>query len=205
MAIRRPPCRPANSGGEIPGLRSCIRKSIVGGMWINGQATAELSDSIMDATDLSGVAYVATIDPVRPSDPQPGGALTLTGCTVVGKVYSTLLTLVSDSIVWARLSAADVAAPRLCGARPVGRPQTGRMRPVQLPAGRIDHAAAVPVDRAGARASPTPVLLVALRRSCLREACAVDRRRDTAWSGRRRRDGSVSTSCSRPYAKPTCA
>jgi hypothetical protein len=35
------------------------------------------------------------------TSPAPGGALTLTGCTVIGKVYATLLSLVSDSVIWA--------------------------------------------------------------------------------------------------------
>ena len=37
----------------------------------------------------------------RSTEPPAAGALTLQGCTVVGKVHATLLSLVSDSIFWA--------------------------------------------------------------------------------------------------------
>jgi len=94
---------------ECSGLRIVIQKSIVGGLWVSEEATANLSDSIVDATDMTGVAYVATVDKAT-KRPQPGGALTLTGCTVVGKVYASLLSLVSNSIILAELSATDVAA-----------------------------------------------------------------------------------------------
>jgi hypothetical protein len=123
---------------EAAGVQVLIRKSIVGGLWINGQAIANVSDSIVDATDPSGVAYVAALDPTT-KQPQPGGALTLQGCTVVGKVYASLLTLVSDSLLWARLSAADLAAsPRLWSA-PLwsARRQQGCVRFSYLPAGSI--------------------------------------------------------------------
>ncbi len=93
---------------EASGLRVVVQRSILGGFWVNVEAAANLSDSIVDATDMSAVAYAAKVDPVT-NRPQPGGVLTLTGCTVVGKVYASLLSLVSDSIVWAQLSAADLA------------------------------------------------------------------------------------------------
>jgi len=123
---------------EIAGVDVQIRKSIVGGMWINGQATANLADSILDAADVSGVAYVASIDP-NTSEPRPGGALTLEGCTTVGKIYASLLTLVSDSILWARLSADDLAASPPLWRAPLwsARKQEGCVRFSFLPAGSI--------------------------------------------------------------------
>ncbi len=65
--------------------------------------------------------------------------MTLTGCTVVGKVYSSLLTLVSDSIVWAELSAADDAATPPLWSAPLWatRKQEGCVRFSYLPAGSI--------------------------------------------------------------------
>lgn len=88
---------------EVPaGLRVVIQKSIVGGLWVSHQATAEISDSIVDATDSAGVAYVASLDPIT-GRPKAGGALTLQGCTVIGKIYASLLSLVSNCIVWANL------------------------------------------------------------------------------------------------------
>jgi hypothetical protein len=107
-------------------------------LWINGQATANLSDSILDATDPSGVAYVASLD-LTTKQPHAGGALTLQGCTVVGKVYASLLTLVSDSLIWARLSPADVAASPPLWSAPLwaARKQQGCVRFSYLPAGSI--------------------------------------------------------------------
>lgn len=94
---------------EEPGLAFIAQNSILGGMWINGQATASLANCIVDATDPTGVAYVAGIDPAT-QRPSAGGTLTLEGCTVIGKVYASALTLVSDSIFWAALTEADEAA-----------------------------------------------------------------------------------------------
>lgn len=93
---------------ETPGLSLQIAKSILGTMWINGQVTASIADSIIDATDPTGVAYVASTDPSGQT-PEPGGPLSLSGCTVIGKVYSSLLSLVTDSLFWASRSATDMA------------------------------------------------------------------------------------------------
>jgi len=128
---------------EASGLQITIQKSIVGSLWVNVEATATISDSIVDATpklsdstatDMSSVAYAATVDTVT-KRPQPGGALTLTGCTVVGKVYASLLSLVSNSIVWAELSAADLAATPPLWSAPLWatRKQEGCVRFSYLP------------------------------------------------------------------------
>ena len=92
----------------------------------------------MDATDPSGVAYAASIDATT-KRPQPGGALTMQGCTVVGKVYSALLSLLSNSIVWARLSAADSAATPPLWSAPLwaSRKQEGCVRFSFLPPASI--------------------------------------------------------------------
>ncbi len=104
-----------------------IQKSIVGGLQINQQATASLTDSIVDARDPAGVAY-AGVDGVN-----SGGSLTLQTCTVVGKIHATLFALVSDSIVWARLAAGDGwTAPVQSD-----RKQEGCVRFSYLPAGSV--------------------------------------------------------------------
>ena len=73
--------------------------SILGAIRATNLATVTLADSIVDATALDNVAYAA---PNGASLSTPGGApLTLTGCTVVGKVHAHELVLVSDSILWA--------------------------------------------------------------------------------------------------------
>jgi hypothetical protein len=63
----------------------------------------------------------------------------MTGCTVIGKVYASLLTLVSDSIIWAALSAADLAATPPLWEAPLWatRKQEGCVRFSYLPAGAI--------------------------------------------------------------------
>jgi hypothetical protein len=109
-----------------PGLEVVIQKSICGGLCVNGLATAGISDSIVDAADPGGVAYVGQQN-------QPGGALTLQGCTVIGKIYASLLTLISDSIVWATLAPGDSWKAPLWAARK----QQGCVRFSYLPAGSI--------------------------------------------------------------------
>jgi hypothetical protein len=95
---------------ECSGLDVVVNLSIVGGLVVSAQATAEVSSSLVDATVRTGTAYAGAPDPSAPATPQPGGALTLQGCTVIGKVHATLLTLVSNSILWAQVAAADQAA-----------------------------------------------------------------------------------------------
>lgn len=98
--------QPAYSGlpslkAESAGLQVTIQKSIVGALFVSGEATAILSDSIVDATGATQIAYAAS------DGKSGGGSLTLKSCTVIGKVHAGLLTLVSDSIVLAELAAAD--------------------------------------------------------------------------------------------------
>jgi hypothetical protein len=123
---------------ETPGLQVVIQKSILGGLWLNGQASANVTDSIVDATDPSGVAIVASIDPSTQA-PEPAGALTLQGCTVAGKVYASLLSLVSDSLFWACLSAIDLAKSPPLWRAPLwaSRKQEGCVRFSYLPAGSM--------------------------------------------------------------------
>jgi hypothetical protein len=112
-----------------------ITKSIVGGLWVSGQSSVSVSDSIVDATDPTGTAYVGSVDSTTHA-PSPGGPLTLTNCTVIGKVYVSLLSLVSDCIIWAERSAADQAgSPPLWGAALWAlRKQQGCVRFSYLPA-----------------------------------------------------------------------
>ena len=123
---------------ETSGLEVVVQNSILGGLWINGQASASLTNSIIDATDPTLVAYVAGIDP-NSGRPSPGGALTLNGCTVIGKVYASLLSLVSDSILWASLTPADETGtpPLWRAALWASRQQQGCVRFSYLPAGSI--------------------------------------------------------------------
>jgi hypothetical protein len=70
-----------------------------------------MCDSILDATATTNVAYAAL------DGSSGGGALTLTGCTVVGKVHATLLEYVSDTIFWSKLAPADKWASALVADR----------------------------------------------------------------------------------------
>jgi hypothetical protein len=83
---------------EPSGVQIVTQYSILGAIRAANMVTVNLSDSILDATDRAGVAYAAL------DGESGGGALTLTGCTVVGKVHAQVLTLVSDSIIWATAS-----------------------------------------------------------------------------------------------------
>ncbi len=109
---------------ESPGLQISIQKSIVGAVWVSEEATATVSDSIMDATGAAHVAYAA------PDGHSGGGSLTLQRCTVVGKIHASLLTLICDSIVSAELAAADTWTAALWA----DRRQQGCVRFSYLPA-----------------------------------------------------------------------
>jgi len=74
-----------------------IAASIVGAIQAGEFSTVSLKDSILDATDPTIVAYSAT-------DGASGGApLTMHGTTAVGMVHATVLTMVSNSILWGAL------------------------------------------------------------------------------------------------------
>ncbi len=149
---------------DTPGLQVLIKQSIVGTLYVNLEASASLTDSIVDAAcilspskapDISGVAYVASIDA---SGPHPGGALTMSGCTVVGKIYASLLSLVTDCIIWAERSAAGKAAtpPLWKAALWTDRKQQGCVRFSYVPADCVmpRHFQCVPLDVA--QAAPCP-------------------------------------------------
>ncbi len=73
--------------------------SILGGILSNPLATVSLTNCIVDATDPSNTAYAA-VDAA--TDEKSGGAaLTMNGCTVVGRVHASVLQYVSDCIFWA--------------------------------------------------------------------------------------------------------
>jgi hypothetical protein len=146
---------------EASGVQVTIGQSIVGAMWISLEATASLTDSIVDSADrgtnktgISGVAYVASVD--AGGKPSPGGAMTMNGCTVVGKVYASLLSLVSDCIIWAELSNADLAQtpPLWQAALWSARKQQGCVRFSYIPAGSVVPRQFQCVERAGGVPQP---------------------------------------------------
>jgi hypothetical protein len=110
---------------EPAGLEVAVEKSIIGAVRAEEFVTFTASDTIVDSTDPINVAYAA-LDSVA-----AGGALTLQGCSVVGKVHAVLLPLVSNSILWAGLLTGDAWSTGLVA----DRKQEGCARFSFLPAG----------------------------------------------------------------------
>jgi len=107
------------------GLTVSAKKSILGALRAGEFVTVSASDSIVDATDPANVAIAG------PDGVSGAGTLTLDGCTVVGKVHAVLMRLVSNSIIWAGLSAGDNWTTGLIA----DRRQEGCVRFSFLPAG----------------------------------------------------------------------
>jgi hypothetical protein len=118
---------------EPAGLEVIAARSILGSVRVSRLATFTATDTILDSTSPTGIAYSAPDTAITgPS----GGALTLVGCTVVGKVRSTFFSLISDTILWAWLTPGD--DPKLWPAALIAdRKQSGCVRFSYLPAGSI--------------------------------------------------------------------
>lgn len=86
---------------EIDGVDVDLVRSICGAVRIDPDATFSATDSILDATTPTGVAYAG------PDGVGAGAAAELVACTVVGKLRALKFPLVSNSILLARLTAAD--------------------------------------------------------------------------------------------------
>jgi hypothetical protein len=110
---------------EPSGIQVTVERSITGAILAAPLTTVCACDSILDATDRTLVAYAAT------DGASGGGALTLQGCTVIGKAHATLLDLVSNSIFWGGLVAGDTWATPLIA----DRKQEGCVRFSFLPGG----------------------------------------------------------------------
>lgn len=118
---------------EAEGVAITAQRCIVGGFLVNGQSSASLSDSVVDASERTGLAYAGSADAAG-SPPAPGGELVLSGCTVVGRVYASLLRLVSNSIIRAALTKASASWQ---GPLWAARKQEGCVRFSYLPAGAV--------------------------------------------------------------------
>lgn len=91
---------------EPSSLQVAIAKSILGAIRAPELAQITITDSLIDANGKTLVAYAA-VNAAAPDQTGPGGALTMTGCTVIGKVHASLLSLASNCIFWSQLAAAD--------------------------------------------------------------------------------------------------
>ncbi len=112
---------------DAPSVELVIQRSIVGALRVAEFATTKASDSIIDATERTRVAYADV------NHASGGGALTLNGCTVIGKAHAHELTLVSDSIFWSALAPKDTWSASLIA----DRRQAGCVRFSFLPVGAI--------------------------------------------------------------------
>jgi hypothetical protein len=112
---------------ETAGLTVTVQRAILGPILADEPVTVDVSDSVIDSNSRSDVAFAA-LDGVG-----GGGTLTLDGCTVVGKVHATLLSLVSNSIIWSGLASGDVFRSGLWS----DRKQAGCVRFSYIPTGSI--------------------------------------------------------------------
>ena len=90
---------PGATSIEVADAAATVRleQCIVGALRIEGDARIELVDCIVDAGAEDAVAYTSTAPDL------PGGELSLTDCTVIGKVHPKRLTLASNTLFFARL------------------------------------------------------------------------------------------------------
>ncbi|WP_416138204.1 hypothetical protein ACM26W_17240 [Halomonas sp. HK25] len=107
----------------ITGLETEIERCIIGAIRSHERSTVRATDSIIDATARDGVAFAAA------DDAAPGAALSLIACTVIGKLHTAEVGLISNCILLAALAAADTWAAPVRAARK----QTGCVRFSWLP------------------------------------------------------------------------
>ena len=100
-----------------------IERAIVGGLRTHDGAELALTDSIVDATRIDGVAS-AGLD-----GESPGASLSMQGCTSIGKLHAAIMPLISDSLLLAALSEADTWDTPVCAEQK----QTGCVRFSWLP------------------------------------------------------------------------
>ena len=82
-------------------LKVSVSACITGALYVDPEVALTASDSIVDATATDEVAYAGT------DGESPGGTLTLTAVTVIGKVNADIMQLVSNSVLIADLAPGD--------------------------------------------------------------------------------------------------
>jgi hypothetical protein len=112
------PLEPSSLIVELAGVEIELDHCIVGGLRVVESAQVQITDSIVDATDTTQVAYSA------PDEVSAGGPLTLVDSTIIGKVRTREMPLASNTIVLARLASGDSWTVPVR----VERKQTGCMR-----------------------------------------------------------------------------
>lgn len=119
-----------NSANTVVEIEHCI----LGGLRISRDATVRITNSIIDATSETGIAY-AGLAPARRAGAF-GGELTIRNSTVIGRVYADLLELASNTIFLASLAGLPPRELRIWkGPVQARRRQEGCVRFSFLPAG----------------------------------------------------------------------
>ena len=108
---------------EIADTEVTIERAIIGGLRTHEGAKLKLTDSIIDATQIAGVASDG-LDGVK-----PGASLSMQGCTSIGKLHASKMPLISNSLLLAALVVADTWATPIRAQQK----QTGCMRFSWLP------------------------------------------------------------------------
>jgi len=108
---------------ELPGLDTRLTRCIVGSIRCHARASVSAQDSLIDATDRERAAF-AGLDGLS-----PGASLSLDACTVIGKIHTAEVGLISNSILFAARSSADSWPAPVRAARK----QTGCVRFSWLP------------------------------------------------------------------------
>jgi len=96
---------------EIPGLAVQIDRCLLGAIRAHEHAQVAASDSLIDATARDGVAFAAG------DGTSPGAVLSLSACTLIGKVHTAEVGLISNSILFAALAQGDSWAVPVRAAR----------------------------------------------------------------------------------------
>ena len=110
---------------EIADIQVRAERSILGALHVVSGAVCKLTDCILDATAPWRAAYAAP-----PDGSAAGGALSLDGCTSIGKLHAQRLPMISNSILLAELETNDTwLAPIIAERR-----QQGCVRYSYLPA-----------------------------------------------------------------------
>ncbi len=104
-----------------------LEQCIVGALQVEGDAKVNLADCIVDA----GSAEATAVDGAAPGE--PGAEMTVSDCTVIGKLHVRLMRLASNTIFFARLAAGDIWKAPLW----VERKQEGCVRFSFVPVGSL--------------------------------------------------------------------
>ncbi len=95
LRLRHCTCVPSNNASllvDLPNVRVEIDHCIIGGLRVHERANVSVTDSIVDATDATAVAFVAA------NGTDAGGTLQVLNSTVIGTVHTLELLLASNSI-----------------------------------------------------------------------------------------------------------